>query len=105
MYAWAKYYRRRATEAKKRAAKTADPAKKAALEKAAALARVRSTRRTASAKPYCEEGTPRFKLVIPALFWARLVRGAPVHGLRWPGSAFGFGIEIHRLRRSHLSIP
>jgi hypothetical protein len=37
MYAWAKFYRRRATEAKKRAAKTADPAKKSALEKAAWL--------------------------------------------------------------------
>jgi hypothetical protein len=48
---------------------------------------------------------PRFESVIPALFWARLVRGAAVHGLRWPGSAFGFGIEIHRLRRSHPSIP
>jgi len=35
MYAWAKYYRRRATEAKKRAAKTTDPARKSALEKAA----------------------------------------------------------------------
>ena len=48
---------------------------------------------------------PRFKSVIPALFWARLVRGAAVHGLRSPGSAFGFEIEIHRLRRSHPSIP
>ena len=48
---------------------------------------------------------PRFESVIPALFWARLVRGAAVHGLRSPGSAFGFGIEIHRLRRSHPSIP
>src|ERR1700704_3565406 len=48
---------------------------------------------------------PRFELVIPPLFWARLVRGAAVHGLRSPGSAFGFGIEIHRLRRSHPSIP
>ena len=35
MYAWAKYYRRRATEAKKRADETTDPAKKAALKKAA----------------------------------------------------------------------
>ena len=48
---------------------------------------------------------PCFESVIPALFWARLVRGAAVHGLRSPGSAFGFGIEIHRLRRSHPSIP
>jgi hypothetical protein len=35
MYAWAKYYWRRAAEAKKRAAETADPARKSALEKAA----------------------------------------------------------------------
>jgi hypothetical protein len=48
---------------------------------------------------------PRFESVIPALFWARLVRAAAVHGLRPLGSAFGFGIEIHRLRRSHPSIP
>ena len=48
---------------------------------------------------------PCFESVIPALFWARLDRGAAVHGLRSPGSAFGFGTEIHRLRRSHPSIP
>ncbi len=51
------------------------------------------------------ESWPRFESIIPALFWGRLVRGAAVHGLRSPGSAFGFGIEIHRLRRSHPSIP
>ena len=35
MYAWAKYYWRRATQAKKLAAQTTDPVRKLALEKVA----------------------------------------------------------------------